>query len=133
MLPAHLRLLAEQHINEVAENHRIYVRRSKTWDTSEADAVTQMVQIPAKIRTGTDYMTALHEIGHLVDPIAREHETRFSRTKGKRNLDSETLLVEAAAWAWAARAARPVILNALTKADWRRIGCCWVSWLGPVW
>jgi hypothetical protein len=133
MLPAPLRLAAEEHINQLAERHRIYVRRSRTWDTSEADAGTSMVQIPAKIRTGTDYMAALHEIGHLVDPTAREHEMRFSRSKGKRNTDTETLLVEAAAWAWAARNARPMILKALTKADRRRIGMCWVSWLGPVW
>jgi len=133
MLSAPLRLAAERHINELAEQHRIYVRRSRTWDTSEADSVTRMVQVPKQIRTGTDYMAALHEIGHLVDPIAREHEMRYSRSKGKRNTDAETLMVEAAAWAWAARVAKPQILKAMTKADWRRIGCCWVSWLGPVW
>lgn len=133
MLPAHLRLAAEEHINAVAEQHRIYVRRCATWDGSEADPVTRMVMVPKTIRTGTDYLAALHEIGHLVDPIAREHETRYSRSKGKRNHDSETLLIEAAAWAWAAREAKPGILKAFTKADWRRIGMCWVSWLGPVW
>lgn len=133
MLPSHLRLAAEEHVNELAEKHRIYVRRSRTWDTSEADGVTMMVQIPKVIRTGTDYLAALHEIGHLVDPVAREHEMRWSRSKGKRHTDAETLMVEAAAWAWAVRNAKPAILKAVTKADWRRVGMCWASWLGPVW
>lgn len=135
MLPAHLRLIAEEHINALAERHKIYVRRNKKWDTSEADMITMMIMVPTKIRTGIDYLATLHEMGHLVDPIAREHETRRLRSKGKgkNHKDAEVLLVEAAAWAWAIRNARKSVLKGFTKADWRKVGMCWASWAGPVW
>lgn len=135
MLPPHLRQMAEKHIDELAAKHRIYVRRSRAWDTSEAALTTMMVMIPKQIRTGTDYLAALHEIGHLVDPDARELDVLRSRKEGKKRVSDmmETALNEAAAWAWAVQNAEPRILKAFTKADWKRIGCCWVSWLGPVW
>jgi hypothetical protein len=132
MLSGDLQLRAEEHINALAERHRIKVRRSKEWATSEADISSRQVFIPRKIRTGIDYLASLHEIGHIVDPAARRRDQRELGSTG-RSGQYEALLMEAAAWAWALKNARPVILQAFTKTDWRRVGTCWASFAGPVW
>jgi len=132
MLPANLRLRAEAHVNDLAERYHIRVRRSKEWATSEAELTTRQVFIPRQIRNGIDYLAALHEIGHIVDPAARQRDVRAAAVTGRR-AEYEKLLNEAAAWAWAVKNARPSILEAFTKTDWRRMGHCWAGYAGPVW
>lgn len=84
-----------------------------------------------------DYMAAMHELGHVIDPAARKREVNFKAAyingTGNRVIKYELLILEAAAWAWAVKTAQPLILKALTPAEWTRIGKCWASHAGDVW
>lgn len=136
VLSSPLRLLAEEHINALAARHRITVRRTKEWSTSEADLLSRQVFIAKRIRSGIDYLAALHEIGHIVDRTARRRDLRFCNAHERepgRQVGYERLLLEAAAWAWAIKNARPVILQGFTKGDWRLVGNCWIGYAGRVW
>lgn len=127
MLSADLRILATEHIDQLAAEHRITVRRSKTWLTSEADIPTRQVFVAAKLRTATDYLASLHEIGHIVDRTARAHRDRqFTARRHERY--REALVEEAAAWAWAVEHALPAMRRAMTQADWRRVGDAWLTY-----
>jgi hypothetical protein len=121
-----LREVAETHIQNLARRHKIHVRRTKDWMASEADHMTRQIFIPRVFKTGLDYLVALHEIGHLVDTHA-EPISYFAPGVGSALRD------EAAAWAWAVEHARPEIVEAMTKTDWRRVGHCWVSSAGSPW
>jgi hypothetical protein len=92
-----------------------------------------MVTIPEVIRTGTDYLTALHEMGHLVDRTAMQYDLSYCYAHGRRAGNAELAVREAACWAWAFRNAKSAVLKGFTKGDWLRIGTSWVSYLGPVW
>jgi antirestriction protein ArdC len=134
MLTAAHRLLAEEHINELAEKYRIRVRRwSKPWEASEAELTSRQVFIPVKFKHGIDYLAALHEMGHIVDRVARGHERRLDRATTGKQAGYDMLVIEASAWAWALKTARPALVAAMTKTDWRRIGLCWAGHAGPVW
>lgn len=136
MLDPHLRQLADEHISALARKHRIRVRRTKTWATSEAELISRQVFIPARTRTTVDYLASLHEIGHLVDPAAsnRDKKYRDNFPRGnRRDTQYDLMIVEAAAWAWALKHALPAVLKTVSRAEWRRIGNCWVSHAGDVW
>lgn len=136
MLTPALRHLADEHVTALARRHRIRVRRTKTWATSEAELVSRQVFIPARTRTAVDYLAALHEIGHLVDPAAsnrdKKYRDNFPRST-RREAQYDLMIVEAAAWAWALKHALPAVLKNVSRAEWRRIGNCWVSHAGDVW
>lgn len=134
MLSATLRLRAEEHVRELAEQHRVRLRWTKEWNTSEVNIPSRQAFIPRRLRLGIEYLAALHELGHLVDRRSRTHRHRWEYAAGK-DVDYEHLLDEAAAWAWALRAAKPSVLEGMTKTDWRRLGACWASHAsgGAVW
>lgn len=137
MLTPALRQRAEEHINALGRRHRVRIHRTKTWGTSEADPDYRQVWIPARIRTGMDYLTSLHELGHVIDPGARRvrpgHEYPGSFSSGNRQWGYDCLVMEAAAWAWAIKVAVPSILRTLTPAEWSKIGKCWASHAGDIW
>lgn len=82
------RALAE-HVAELAEKHKIIVKRRKDRSNSLAYFQLREIHIPP-IRGEKSYFTALHEIGHLV--------TKANYRKG-------VLHDEARAWQWALEAA----------------------------
>lgn len=137
MLTAAQRRRADEHIATLGRRHRVIVHRTKTWATSEAEITYRQVWVPARIRTGMDYMAALHELGHIIDPAARKREvvyqTAHDSGESRRGIKYELLLLEAAAWAWAVKTALPSILRSITPAEWSRIGKCWASHAGDVW
>ena len=118
MLTLSERLVADNHIWQLANSAKVGVRRSRAWDTSEAEWSIRKVFIPRHTLTALDYLVALHEIGHIV--LELEHD------------DPEPLTAEARAWDFALRVANQGILDKMTKTDWRRMGLCWASHVGPV-
>lgn len=137
MLNPAQRRSANEHIDALGRRHNVLIHRKRTWDTSEAEIIYRQVWIPARTRTGMDYMAALHELGHVIDPGARRRELTYQSAHdtgaARRAIQYELLILEAAAWAWAVKVARPAILRTLSPAEWSKIGKCWASHAGDIW
>lgn len=104
------------HIYELAERHRIKVRKAKTRDLSESHIATRQVWVPPRMVSVLDYLIALHEFGHIASPTSRGLALRADY-----DLDAE-VRCEAAAWAWVVKYADLVLLALSTEADWSEVG-----------
>lgn len=123
-LPALLKMDANHHLNKLAYQHDIILRRVGEIDyqpdgsvlcdhiAPQAFLAARVVYVPI-IRTALDYMVAMHEIGHIV----RNRE------------DTWEVVDEAMAWAWASMHALPEIVKRVTQAQWRWIGLAFTEYL----
>lgn len=109
-----------QHVEQLADEHGITV----TWVTSswkaEAFPAGWHAAVP-EIHGGDDYLVALHELGHVADDVARKRHRRTGRY--------DEVLVEGAAWAWAAEHADPALARRLGPADWISVASGFTSHL----
>lgn len=105
---------ARKHLLRLAQRHGIQInwRPQRRWDQFEAHVGERIIWV-RKTWTLMDYVTTLHEIGHVVlgaDP-----------TNGHR------AELEAACWEWAVKKMRPAARRSLTAEDWDLIAGAWVS------
>src|SRR5689334_7049998 len=112
MLSAELRLRAADHIRQLGERHRIRLRWTKGWHSSESDTINRQAYIPRRGTTVLDYRVALHEIGHQVDLASRSWERKYDSGRGE---SYPRLMMESGGWAWAIKTAKPSILEKATK------------------
>lgn len=103
-------------VEKLARRYRI-----KVWwvapDGPEAHIGTRQIWANPTIRE-YDYLAALHELGHIVDPDAK-------RLHAKGN----TLPCEAAAWQWAIDHLDPLLVTRLSKATRKRVRNAWATYL----
>jgi hypothetical protein len=90
------------------------------WTKAEAWVEERAVRVPA-IRSGRDYLVALHELGHILSPHARGlHEA---------GVLYDEISCEGYAWAWAAAHAEPALAIAISAREWALAGKGFVSYL----
>lgn len=82
----------EEHLLELAGTHDLTLRWVSSWSRAESFPELREVLAP-RCHTGADYLIGLHEVGHVLDPLAVE--------LAKDGTVRGTLLCEAAAWSWA--------------------------------
>lgn len=115
--------LATEHIGTLAERHDVQI----TWTERPAYSYTthRSVHVPPPT-TADRYLAGLHEMGHCVSQQA----LRFDRRWRKGTQFDDEVLMEAAAWAWAARNA----LDALEvpKRAWSVAGRCFGTYLAHI-
>lgn len=117
------RRAAWAHLRRLAAEHRVKLHATQArWD-SEAHMGTRQAFVPRQLRAPVDYLVALHEIGHIVSPLAR-------RLIGNRQYQHE-VAAEAAAWAWAVEHAEPAVLALAGERDWELVGEAMTSHLRP--
>ncbi len=91
----------DAHIKNLAKRHRIRIQTRNKLLTSigrdmlhaESNKWHRYIVIP-DINTEENYLTALHEIGHILHPLGTYGDFRFFT-------DDTSLTEEAAAWSWA--------------------------------
>lgn len=88
------------------------------WERAESFPVLREAVLP-RIRTGADYLVALHELGHIAYPDAALHVS----DTGAYGI----IACEGAAWAWAAASIPPALANALPPESWLVVGDCFGS------
>lgn len=113
------RNIAKVHVSTLLSTNDIAVKwlegRDWFWLAS-ASHTAWRVEIP-RPTSPKRYLVALHEIGHLLGPIAPGHRTENPDwTPGQF-----TLIEEAAAWAWAAEHIHDAIDMSLTEAHYRSV------------
>lgn len=123
--------MAKDHLVDLAREHHIEIHWTKEWRTAECDHGTRQAFLPALIRSALDYLTALHELGHLVDGVALDSSNAFEALHARRDRHYRRTLEEAAAWAWAVRHARPTLLQQMTPRHWAKVGWCWATYVAP--
>lgn len=100
-------------VQDLARRHRIQL----TWTPSRALGTPESfpeakAAIVPQITRGSDYLIALHELGHCLSRIARQATERLD--------PYGSALCEGAAWAWAVAAADPGLVRRLSAKDWNR-------------
>lgn len=114
-----LRKEATEHVEKLCQRRGITVR----WRPGVAPfAVVEQrrIEVPPIVRA-SDYLCALHEIGHIASKRARR---KNDTAKG-----ADEINVEAAAWAWAAGRAAPEIVAKMSETEWASIGSALISYL----
>lgn len=109
-----------RHIEDLAKQHGVRLRWVPSWRKAEAIPGIFTALVP-EIRRPSDYLFALHELGHIASPVAR----RLTEKPGHHN----TVLCEGAAWAWATEAAEPALARRLTARDWDRVAYAYRTYL----
>lgn len=107
-----------KHIESLAREHGISIHwRRRSWSHFEAHVASRMVFVgpPTSLLR---YLSALHEIGHIVDTWAHPLDE-----------DDKKLSCEAAAWEWALAHALPGAIEATTPYVRERIADAWASYL----
>lgn len=112
---------AEAHIVDLGRKHHITIRRVSSWRKAGAFYSSRLVYVPRTIREPIDYLTALHELGHL---IYRPSSMRVWAASS--DLKAE-IVCEAAAWAWALDNVDHRAVPKMTAALRDEIGGCWTS------
>lgn len=78
------------------------------------------IEVPPIVRA-SDYLCALHEIGHIASKRAQR--------KDDMPCGADEINVEGAAWAWAADRAMPEIVAKMSESEWAGIGSAMVSYI----
>lgn len=112
-----------EHVLALAEEHAIRLSWIPSWRQAIAFHETRHAYVP-EIRSPSDYLFALHEIGHLASP---ESLAAWDEQGGYADL-----LCEGAAWAWAATEARPALTRHLRAKDWNRVAYAYRTYLQSV-
>ncbi len=109
--------LAEKHLLDLAREHRIILHwRRRNWTHFEAHPATRMVFV-GRPTSAIRYLGALHEMGHIVSPVARAARRGHSLT------------CEAAAWDWALDAADPRLMPDDMVEIRQKVGRAWATYL----
>lgn len=99
---------ARRHVHDLARQHDVSLHWCDTWDQAETFALARHVRVPW-IDSGSDYLIALHELGHVIAPCAQFLESREWH-------DTYTALaLEGLAWAWACSVVQTDLLE---PEDW---------------
>lgn len=109
-----------EHVREVAAEHGIRLTWIKSWRQAIAFHETKHAYVP-EITHPSDYLFALHEVGHLASPDSLE------AWDGEGGYSS--ILCEGAAWAWAATTARPALTRHLRAKDWDLVAYAYRTYL----
>jgi len=113
------RVCAEAHLEELATRHDIQL----IWtDKPECAYSRHRIVWIRKPYSPESYLGALHELGHVVSPRARKHEARWDRGRNKVVEYDDELLMEAAAWAWAAWHMLPELADTIPARTWKLVG-----------
>lgn len=105
---------ATDHIRELARANGIRIRWAQQWHQSTStDAHVIVVPKPYNARL---YMVALHELGHLVDPLSRRLWAATERTHNRYRA-RDYLACEAAATGWAIVNADPQLVELFPPSD----------------
>lgn len=111
------------HIEDLAGKHKIRLRWVLGWGEAAAYPGQPLALVPV-IRHPYEYLIALHELGHCVDPIARKFNDRGDAYS--------VALCEGAAWAWASVNASPALVRHVRAADWDKAAYAWRTYIaGP--
>lgn len=114
------------HVTDLADKHDIML----VWDDKPAHALIpyRTIHTP-RPRTPAAYLGALHEMGHVVSPQAVKFYKRWDRRKPHYSPTSydDLLLMEAAAWAWAASNLHPDL--PISKKAWMAVASDLVTYL----
>lgn len=114
-----LREAATDHIEALGRFYSVQVRwRSNVVYGLAVPEERYVVVVP--IETALDYMTALHEIGHVIAPRAWRRSSHTGKLVIPDSWDE--INVEGAAWAWAARKADPEIVSIMSCKEWAELG-----------
>lgn len=107
---------ATAHVEKLARTNNVMVhwRKGKVQEAHESTSQIWVTPIKRQI----DYLEALHEIGHIVDPTCRA-----------TNRSAIPLSAEGGAWEWAMWHVDPDILPRLSDATRRHIQECWGSYV----
>jgi hypothetical protein len=89
---------------------------------SDLDARAVYVPVPV---TPLEYMICLHELGHVASSVARRRDDVYDIER----LGPDEIVIEGAAWAWAADMALPVIAAKLTGKDLAAIGGLFTTYI----
>lgn len=108
------------HVTRLAEDHDVTVHWIRSWRHAQAFPGERSAFVP-KIRRPSDYLVALHEIGHTADPTSHRLVDATDRHSG--------IVCEAAAWAWATEHALPSLRRAARAEDWQRVADAFTTYL----
>lgn len=117
------RARAEAHVRTLGRKNGVIVRRVSTWEKAAARPDLRVVWVPT-MRSAQDYLTALHEFGHVLDRRA----AKLYSQGGYEDTATE-LVMEAAAWAWGLKHADREVVGEMSEPLRREIGRCWASFL----
>jgi hypothetical protein len=107
------RLFLRRHLKELAAANDVSLTWIKGWERAEAFPVAREAVLP-RIRTGGDYLVALHELGHILS---------FEASLWAHATDPYGIvLCEGAAWAWASANVSPEAVPLLSEEDWDVVG-----------
>lgn len=120
------RKLAQNHVDRLIRAHNLTLVQDRPAEQAKIILETRTVYGP-KLRTVTDYLTTLHEIGHIVSTQSLGWGTRHARSRGRRRTH-DRFMSEAAAWAWAYQHASPTILKQASERDYGRLGSLLMSY-----
>lgn len=108
------------HVKDLARAHGVRLRWCRRWRDAYAYPEAMTAIVP-EIRHPHDYLFALHEIGHCVDPTAQ---------RLRDDLDPHSLILcEGAAWAWAGEQAIPALARSMRAEHWAHVSRAWGSYL----
>ena len=117
-MDAALRRKLYRDVRRKLDAHGIRATWIDSWEKAEAFPNLREAVLP-RIRTGTDYLVALHEIGHVAYPDAAIHASDTGAYG--------VIACEGAAWAWAAASIPPHLVAQLPEESWGVIGECFGS------
>lgn len=119
---------AKAHIERLAGVRDIAVH----WHEKPPYAYTphRMIFVPPPT-TGERYMACLHELGHCASRMALKWERIIERNRKVHEHWPPQLeiMMESAAWAWAAEMADPDLVAQISHRDRARIAGMWASYL----
>ncbi len=103
---------ATAHVTTLARRLRVKVNYRTRGH--EAHLTTRQVWVP-RTTGAVEYLTALHELGHLASATARRRGNQDYPALGVE------VLVEGAAWAWASAVALPGLLAGMSTKEWSSV------------
>ncbi len=103
---------AQHHLESLAARHEITI----VWSDALPKCTNHNIVYIRRPFNAVEYLSGLHEMGHIVSPRALHYEGRWNKEY------DDMLLMETAAWAWAVRFCDPVLLEMIESTTWRQLG-----------
>lgn len=120
MAPVFDRAAARTHLRQLAAEMGVTIVWVSGYTLAEAWVDERTACLP-RIRSGRDYLVALHELGHILSPHAAGLVDA--------GVLYDEISCEGYAWAWAASHADPVIADSISARDWALAAKCFTSYL----
>lgn len=118
---------ATKHLTDLAIKHKIIIIWTDKPECAHSQHRTVYIHRP---RNALEYMGALHEFGHILSPRARNFQKRWDRGGTIYSTEyDDCLLMESAAWAWAARFCDEDLFELISQTTWKQIGTCIMTYL----